>query len=123
VRTYTAHIKPGRPPILVRESWSWGAFLFGPLWLLAHRAWIPAALELAAAILLARLAPDRLQAPAFLGLALTVGLLGRDMVRWQLARRGYALAHVVAARDEDGALGRLLTARADLKQAFAGQLR
>jgi hypothetical protein len=45
------------------------------------------------------------------------------MVRWSLARRGYILAHVVAARDEEGALGRLLTARDDLKQTYAEQLR
>ncbi len=123
MRTYTAHTKPGRPPILVRESWSWGAFFFGPLWLLGHRVWIPAALDVAAAILLATLMPERLQPPAFLGLALILGLLGRDMVRWSLARRGYILAHVVAARDEEGALGRLLTARDDLKQTYAEQLR
>jgi len=123
VRTYTAHLKPGRPPILVRESWSWGAFVLGPIWLAAHRAWIPAAFDLAAAILIATLVPDRAQAPAFLALTLIVGLLGRDMIRWSLARRGYTLAHVIAARDEEGALGRLLTARADLQQSYAEQLR
>jgi len=123
VRTYTAHLKPGRPPILVRESWSWGAALFGPLWLLANRAWIPAIIDLAAIVVIAALVPDRLQFPALLGLALLLGLLGRDLVRWSLERRGYFLTHVLAARDEEGALGRLLTARTDLVQSYAEQLR
>ena len=33
MRTYTAHLKPIRPPVLVREGWSWGGALFGPIWL------------------------------------------------------------------------------------------
>jgi len=123
VKTFTAHLKPGRPPILVRESWSWGAFLFGPLWLIAHRAWIPAVMDVAATIVLLAALPDSVQGPALFGLAVILGLLGRDMVRWSLNRRGYTLAHVLAARDEDGALGRLLTARTDLAQSYAEQLR
>ncbi|MBV8916077.1 MAG: DUF2628 domain-containing protein [Acetobacteraceae bacterium] len=123
MRTYTAHLKPGRAPVLVRESWSWGAFLFGPLWLLANRAWIPAALDFALTALLAVLLPDRLEGPVMLGLAIILGLLGRDLVRWSLDRRGYVLTHVLAARDEDGALGRLLMARRDLMQNYAEQLR
>ena len=123
MKTFTAHLKPGRPPILVRESWSWGAFLFGPLWLIAHRAWIPAVMDVAATIVLLAALPDSVQGPALFGLAVILGLLGRDMVRWSLNRRGYTLAHVLAARDEDGALGRLLTARTDLAQSYAEQLR
>jgi len=123
VKTFTAHLKPGRPPVLVRESWSWGAFLFGPLWLLAHRAWIPAVMDVAATIVLLAALPDSVQGPALFGLAVILGLLGRDMVRWSLGRRGYTLAHVLAARDEDGALGRLLMARTDLAQSYAEQLR
>ena len=123
MRTYTAHLKPGRAPVLVRESWSWGAFLFGPLWLLAQRAWIAAIIDAALLVLCAALLPDRAQGPAVLALALLLGLLGRDLVRWSLARRGYTLEHVLAARDEEAALGRLLTARADLVQSYAERLR
>jgi hypothetical protein len=36
------------------------------------------------------------------------------MVRWSLARRGFLLAHVLAARTEDEALARLLDRRPDL---------
>ena len=51
------------------------------------------------------LAPPGLRPPLMLGVAVLTGLLGRDMVRWSLARRGYVLAHVLAARDEEQRLG------------------
>ena len=117
MRTYTAHLKPARAPVLLREGWTWLGFLFGPLWLLAQRAWIPAVLEIAAFMLLFTLAPVPFWRPALFGLGLLVGLSGRDLVRWSLQRRGYQLAHVVLARDADAALLRLFAARADLRDA------
>lgn len=121
MRSYTAHLKPGRPPILVREGWSWGAALFGPLWLLAHRAIIPAILY-AALLALFTLAPGPWQTPALLGLMALAGLLGHDLVRWSLARRSYVLAHVLAARNADAALARLLSARTDIAARYAEHL-
>ena len=121
MRTYTAHVEALRPPVLIPEGWSWGAAIFGPLWLLAHRAWIPAALWLACWGLIVGLAPGRLGAPLLFGLFLISGLLGRDAVRWSLARRGYVLAHVLAARDRDAALARLLAARPDLVETYLGR--
>ena len=90
--------------MLVREGFSWAALILGPVWLLANRAWIPAALTLAAEVAAARTWP--------LGLAVAVGigLFGRDLVRWSLARRGFALVHVVAGRDQDEALARCSSA-------------
>ncbi len=114
MKTWTAHLKLAAPLVLVREGWSWGAFLFGPLWLLFQLAWIPAVLVTAAIVGLLVLAPEPFRAPALFGLAWLLGLLGRDLVRWSLALRGYELAHVLAARDEDTALARLLAARTDL---------
>ncbi len=122
MRTYTAHLKSGRPPILVREAWSWGAAIFGWLWLLAYRAWIPALIQLACVVVAVVLAPPALRPPLVLGIAVLTGLLGRDMVRWSLSRRGYNMAHVLAARDEDAALARLLTARQDLAERYAETL-
>ena len=122
MRFWTVHIRSGAAPILVRESWSFGAFLLGPLWLLANRAWIPAIIDLALLIGI-RALPDRVHGWALLAHALLLALLGRDLVRWSLARRGYALHHVVAARDEEAAFGRLLDARRDLVQSYAEQLR
>ncbi len=123
MKAWTAHIKDGREPILVKEGFSWGAFLFGPLWFAACRAWVPAAVHLLLLVLLVRLVPMRGVGIILVGLAMLAGLLGRDLVRWSLERRGYTLVHVLAARDEDGALGRLLTARPDIAAGLAVSLR
>ena len=117
MRSYTAHLKPGRTPVLSREGWSWGAALFGPLWLAGSRAWIPALLELAGFIGVLALAPAGLVRPLLFGSFLFNGLLGRDLVRWSLERRGYALNHVVVAPDADAALLRLLSVRPELAEA------
>ena len=117
MRVYTAHIHAKQPPRLVREGWSWGAFLFGPLWLLVQRAWLAALLWLAVGCL-PLLLPGAARVVASLALAWLAGLLGRDLVRWSLARQGYALAHVVAARDQDAAFARLLAAREEQVPRF-----
>jgi hypothetical protein len=31
VNTWTVHLRDGARPVLVREAFSWGAFLFGPV--------------------------------------------------------------------------------------------
>ena len=113
MNTYTAHLAPGTEPILVKEGFSWGALIFGPLWFTTHRAWLAAIIHLALIVLLARLLPPRL-GPVLIGLALAAGVFARDILRWTLDRRGYTLAHVLAARDEETALGRLLTFRPEL---------
>ena len=120
MKSYTAHTKPDCPPVVLLEGWSWGAAVFGPLWLLLHRAWSPAVLFGAAALLAMVLAPLGLAGLIGLGFGVLAGLLGRDAVRWSLERRGYLLTHVMAARDADGALARLLHARADLQASLIG---
>lgn len=114
MKSWTVHLKPDRPPVLLREGWSWGAFVFGPFWLLVRRAWLPAVLWLALSVLLAALAPGGARPVLVFALSVLAGLLGWDLVRWSLLRRGYGLAHVLAARDEEAALARLLAARPDL---------
>ncbi len=111
MRIFTAHTRPDRGAELVGEGFRWGALLFGPLWLAWHRAWIPAAL--AAASLLAILALPGEAGPAALlaAYALLLGLTGNDLRRWALARRGYVLTDIVAARDADAALARFLAHR------------
>ena len=118
MRTWTVHLKPDAQPVLVREGWSWGAFLFGPFWLLFQRAWLPGGAVLALTLILAAAARQPTQALLSLALGVLLGLLGRDLVRWSLQRRGYRLAHVLAARDEEGALGRLLAVRTDLAARY-----
>lgn len=126
MRVWTVHVPPftdnmGRPsrraPVLVQEGFSWGAFLFGPLWLAANRLWLAAALWFAAAAAAALLAwaGGALAVPA---LQFLLGCHARDLRRHALARRGYAQSGVVAERDEDRALARLIAARPDLASAW-----
>jgi len=122
MRSYTAHIKPDCPPVLLPDGWSWAAAIFGPLWLLFHRAWIPALLFAAVVVLVQVAAPPELALVIGLGLGALSGLLGRDAVRWSLERRDYLLAHVLVARDEESALARLLQARTDLNAVLVGEL-
>jgi hypothetical protein len=112
MRIYTAHLAPGRAPRLVREGFSLGAFLFGPLWLFAHRAWVAGVIALAVLILIGVLAgamPGS-NGPAILllGYAALLGWNGRDLCRWSLARQGYEESHVLAGRDSDAAYARLI---------------
>jgi len=118
MRFWTAHIRPDTEPVLVREGFAWGALVFGPLWLALHRAWIPAALSLAAFVLANALAPAPVAGVLNLGLAVFLGLTGHDLRRWSIGHRGYLLTHVLAARDETDAWARLLSNRPDLAGRF-----
>jgi hypothetical protein len=112
MRIYTAHLRPRRAPRLLREGFSLGAFVFGPLWLFAKGAWIAGVIALAALLCLLVLAgamPGSTIPPILLlGYAALLGWNGRDLCRWSLARRGFAQSHVLAARDPDAAYARLL---------------
>jgi hypothetical protein len=114
VKIYAALLKPDSEPVLVREGFAWGALFLGPLWLAVHRAWIAAAITLAAYVLLAALAPGPADAILAVGLALILGFTGHDLRCWAMERRGYLLAHVLAAGDRDDAFARLLNLRPDL---------
>jgi hypothetical protein len=118
MRIWTAHLRPDRPPALVREGFSLGAFLFGPLWLALHRAWIPAVLALVASVLIVKLTVPPVSTVLLLGEMVLLGLSGRDLQRWSLARRGYALDHAVVAGSAEAALVRLLDARAELAERY-----
>ena len=127
MKYWTVHLKPGQTasvisPVLVREGFSWGAFFLGPLWLLAHHAWVPAALVLAVNVIAGTLAPAAVQPFLFLGISLLIGLSGNDLRRFALEQKGYVLMHVVASRDTDGALARLLDSRPELAGSFANGL-
>ena len=124
MKYWTVHLRPENlaapsAPVLLREGFSWGALLFGPLWLLAHQAWIPAVLAIAVNVIAGAIAPVAAQPLLFLAIALLIGFSGNDFVRFSLERRGYMLMHVVAARDADGALARLLAGRPELAGALA----
>ncbi len=105
--SFTAHVRAGRPVVLVPERFSLGALLFGPLWLLFVGAWIPAILLACAWVAVAVLTPQAWLGPIALGLAWFTGLVGRDLRRWSMARSGWRDAHVVVAANEEEALARL----------------
>ena len=119
MKTYTAHTRDGRPPRLLREGWAWGAVIFGPLWLFWSGAWIPGVLFLCAEIAASLLLPPPLAGAVQVAVAVLLGVSGRDLVRWSLARRGWLLAHVVAGTGEDLAYARLYDRRPDLAAAAA----
>ncbi len=114
MRVWTAHLRAGASPVLVREGWSWGALFFGPIWFASNRAWIPAALDLAALVLVGASTDGPVRVALIAALVVGQGLFGRDLLRWSLDFRGYTLAHVLVARDGEGALARLLQRRPDL---------
>jgi hypothetical protein len=60
------------------------------------------------------LLPSHIVPAVLLVMAWTLGLFGNDLRRWSLARADFLTVHVVAARDEDAALARLLDRRPDL---------
>jgi hypothetical protein len=85
MRVWTAHLRPGARPVLVRDGFSFWAFLLGPLWLAAQRAWIAAVLALAAWVLIVRLTAPPVSTVLVLGEMVLLGLSGRDLARWSLA--------------------------------------
>jgi hypothetical protein len=126
MRVWTVHAPPEaaparrpRAPVLLREAFSWTAFLFGALWFLWHRMWLVLLIYLAVAALIAALLPERVAPYAAFALQLLVGFHARDLRRWTLERRGWRLAAIIAARDEDAAWARLLAERPDLVRAAA----
>jgi hypothetical protein len=122
VKTYTALLKANAEPVLVREGFAWGALILGPLWLAAHRAWVAAAISLAADVLIAVLAPQPASGILAAGVALILGLTGNDLRRWALENRGFLLVHVLSAGNRDDAFTRLLTHRPDLAARFRPDL-
>jgi hypothetical protein len=86
--------------VLVRQSFSWSAFFFGPFWLVRHRLWgallLWALAYLALAVALGILAP----AAAFLialALQILLGLEAAALCEAKLAAQGYRLTEIVAA--------------------------
>jgi Protein of unknown function (DUF2628) len=119
VKYWTVHLAAARPPVLLRDGFSWGALLFGPFWLLRHGAWIPAGLSFAAFVLTSALLPENIAGFVTLGLMLLHGLSGHDMRAWALEQRGFTLTHVLTGRRESDALARLLDNRPDLRARTA----
>lgn len=117
---YTAHTKPHAKPVLVREGFSRAGLLLGPVWLVANRIWVAGALAGCADILIGAFAPDSLRYVLAAAISWSIGLFGHELQRWWLEQHGYAEVHVIAAKDEDEALSRLLARRPDLTDDAVG---
>ena len=115
---WTAHLARDREPILLRDGFAWGALLFGPFWLLLHRAWIPAILSFVTFFVAGMRLPSGVSDVLVPALMLLHGFSGNDMRAWTLERRGYLLTHVLSARSETDALARLLNTRPDLANTY-----
>jgi hypothetical protein len=124
MKVFTVHTRPGgldpdRDVVLVKEGFSWPAFFFSLVWALWCRLWLVALgiflIEVAANGLLAALGADPpTQAALSLGLAAALGVIGNDLKRWTLGRRGYIESDIVAAPDGDAAEGRFFDGRPDI---------
>ena len=116
VIVWTVHMRHATPPVLVREGFSLGWAGVRPA--LAAR---PSRLDRRRAVRCwhrprrSRCCRSAPPGPVLaVGIAWAIGLFGRDLLRWSLENRGFTLVHVVAERDRDSALARLLERRPDL---------
>lgn len=92
----------GLPPVLVvRDGWSWLAFLFPLFWLLWHRIWFASLAVLAAMVAIALIAQSppwmALGLPLSLLLGLFVGLEGQNARIGKAQLQGYAICDLVDA--------------------------
>ncbi|WP_445502618.1 DUF2628 domain-containing protein [Microvirga sp. G4-2] len=115
--TYTLHLprdaRPGDPAALeeselVKDAFSWGAFLFTFLWFFVHRLWLAGLAVLVIVFAFGGLLEvlnvhKGAGTVAMLLLQALIGLEANSLRRWTLARRGLGLADVVAADDQDEA--------------------
>ncbi len=122
---YTVHLLKLAPTpqaalegaVFIREGWSWGAFGFGPLWLLWHRHWLFGFvmlilyLLLGAALLALPLHPPAAGAAQVL-IALLFGFEGAALRRFALARAGYTEVALVAGAERDEMERRFFAAHA-----------
>lgn len=108
---------PQGPVALVREGFSWLALLAPLPWFLWHRMWLVAALWTAAAVIAGLLLPEEALPWAAAAAQILTAFHARDLQRWTLARQGLVPQGVVAARDLDAAIARLVALRPDLGRA------
>jgi hypothetical protein len=120
VKIYTTHMRPDRAPVLLREGFSWAASIFGIFYFLWHRAWNALVVNLAALVIAVVAARALHSAAPVAGLLVLQGVLGRDLLRWGLAMHGYVPGPIVAARDADSALARLIDHRVDILGDMTG---
>ena len=121
LRVYTVHLPSALSkdgiPVLVKEGFSWGAFLLGVVWALWHRLWIEAAALLALFLAVGVIADfialsEPVESAVMLAITILIGCSGNDWRRESLRQRGYQEAGVVVGPNADDALRRFLDLRA-----------
>jgi hypothetical protein len=109
--------RKGPKVVLVRDAFSWGAFLVPTLWFLSKGLVALAALHVAAVALAGALLPAAALPFAIAGLQLFIGFEARTLQGWWLGLRGFRPEAVLVARDEDAAVLNLAAFRPDLARA------
>src|ERR1700730_8626150 len=114
---YTVHEPPRRSGdllahgerfVFVRDAFSWGAFVFGPLWFLRHQLWLALVSYLGiAAALFAELSAFEPAGGVSAGVGVLVarllGIEGSSLRRWALERRRWRNVGVVVGTDIESA--------------------
>jgi uncharacterized protein DUF2628 len=117
MKTYTLHLPSDALPgnadaleraVLVRDGFSWGAFVFTVLWFFAHRLWLAGlgVLVLLVAFNLGLAALGLRPVAAFVAdllVSVLIGLEANTLRRWSLQRRDRPVVDVVTASDRDEA--------------------
>lgn len=121
LRVYTVHLPSPSSgestPVLIREGFSWGAFILGIIWTLWHRLWIESAALLALFLAMDIIVDfislsEQVETIVMVGIAVLIGCNGNDWRRASLRQRGYHEAGVVVGPGAEEALQRFLDLRA-----------
>ncbi len=118
MKLFTVHIQkygidPETDVRLVKEGFSWPAFIFSAVWALVKGYWLVAAgifaLSMAISAILSLLGLDLFgQAVVNIAFNLLLGIYANDLARWTLTRRGYVEENVVSGVSADHALERFV---------------
>jgi len=124
MRIFTIYLRrhgldPVKDVVVLKDGFSWPAFLAGSLWALWHHMWwVALGLVIGAGIingLGSLLFSDPYSPPVLAAaFALLSGLLAHDLRVWTLERQGFVLSAVVSADHSEDALRRYLDDDADL---------
>lgn len=116
MRIYMVHVvseagNADPDPVLLKDGFSFCAFLFTVFWALWHRMWLVAALifgglALLEAVFVLSGAAEELALIVRLAFYVMIGFGANDWLSASLLKRGYVLAGVVAAPQPDAALRR-----------------
>jgi hypothetical protein len=124
VKVFTVH-EPPQPPAdriergermaFVRDGFSWGAALFGPLWMAANGLWLVLLgylLIVGGGSLLLSLLDTAAAWSGWLGIAihLLLGFEAPSLRRWTLERRGWSMVGSVAGANREDAERRFFEA-------------